>query len=447
MSSLRTFVDALDPQDVIRIASPHDYVPTAIVMEAEKKGRSPVIVVDAEDGQPPVIVNLFGDRGRIARIAGVTEAEFFPRWGEFLSKPIAPRVVSDGPAHEVITQGDDVDCRALPICRHFTEEAGRYVTAGVFVCKDPDTGVRNLSYARMLLKGPRQFSINLGSRGDLWDHHRRAEAGKRNLEAAVVIGAAPAFYLAAAAKVAMSFDEYDLAGSLLGRPLDIVKCRTIDVEVPADAEYVLEGEILADVRDDEGPAAEYTGYASEKSTRNVFVVKAMTRKTAPLYLDIVPGKSAEHLLMAGIARQARDYSRIKEMVPSLHAISFPISGNLFHAYLSLKNPIAGEARRALLVLFGADPYVKLAIAVDHDIDVFDEAAVQGALATRFQADTGLFVVPKTLCNMLDPSSAGGVAAKLGIDATLPPGWTEKPTTLPADAVRAARDVLATWRAR
>jgi UbiD family decarboxylase len=293
----------------------------------------------------------------------------------------------------------------------------------------------------MLPKGPAQFSINLGSRGDLWEHHKRAESRKKNLEVAVVIGAPPAFYLAASAKVAPDVDEYDIAGSLLGRPLDVIRCRTVDIEVPADAEYVLEGEILAEQRDDEGPAAEYTGYASERSTRNVFIVKAITRKSKPIYLDIVPGKSAEHLLLAGIARQARDYARIKEMVPSLYAINFPISGNLFHANLSLKNPLAGEARRAMLVLFGADPYVKLAIAVNHDIDVFNEAAVQGALATRFQADTGMFVVPKTLCNLLDPSSTGGMSAKLGIDATVPSDWPEKPATLPPEAVRAAAEIL------
>lgn len=445
MSSLRAFIEELDPNDVVRISSSYDFVPTAIVIEAEKRGRSPVVIVEAEGLRPQVVVNLFGNRSRIAKIAGLAEPEFFPCWSGFLNKPIAPRVVSNGAAQEIFVEGDAVDCTALPVCRHFTEEAGRYITAGIFVCKDPDTGIRNLSYARLLPKGPRQFSINLGSRGDLWEHHKRAESRKKNLEVAVVIGAPPAFYLAASAKVAPDVDEYDIAGSLLGRPLDVIKCKTVDLEVPADAEYVLEGEILAEQRDDEGPAAEYTGYASDRSTRNVFVVKAITRKSKPIYLDIVPGKSAEHLLLAGIARQARDYARIKEMVPSLHAINFPIAGNLFHAYLSLKNPIAGEARRALLVLFGADPYVKLAVAVDHDIDVHDEAAVQGALATRFQADTDLFVVPKTLCNMLDPSSARGVSAKLGIDATVPPDWTEKVATLPREAVRAAAEILAQWR--
>lgn len=189
MSSLQDFIDGLTPEEVLRIPSPYDYVPTAIVIEAEKGGRSPVVIVEAEGSRPQVVVNLFGDRGRIARIAGLAESEFFSRWGGFLANPIAPRLVSDGPAQEVIAEGDAVDCSTLPICRHFAEEAGRYVTAGVFVCKDPDTGTRNLSYARMLPKGPRQFSINLGSRGDLWEHHKRAESRKKNLEVAVVIGA------------------------------------------------------------------------------------------------------------------------------------------------------------------------------------------------------------------------------------------------------------------
>ena len=182
MSSLREFINELDGDDVIRISSPHDYVPTAIVMEAERRGQSPVVVVEAADGRPQIVVNLFGDRGRIARIAGLSEAEFFPRWGGFLERPIAPRLVAQGPAQEIVVEGDQVDCSILPVCRHFAEEAGPYLTAGVFVCKDPDTGTRNLSYARLLPKGPRQFSINLGSRGDLWEHHKRLEARNKPLK-------------------------------------------------------------------------------------------------------------------------------------------------------------------------------------------------------------------------------------------------------------------------
>ncbi|MCC6949709.1 MAG: UbiD family decarboxylase [Bradyrhizobiaceae bacterium] len=443
MASLQQFLDSLPADQVFRIRSPIDYVPTAVVMELEKQGRSPVIIVEPEQpGGMPVVINLFGDRSRIARIAGVELDQLFPQWGRFLDTPIKPRMVKDGPVHEVVLEGAKADCTTLPISKHFAEDGGRYVSSGVFVAKDPDTGVRNLSFARMLMKAPNRFSINLGSRGDLWEHQGRAAARGKNLEVAVVIGAQPAVYLAASAKVAMTIDEYDLAGGFLGKPVDLVKCKTVDIEVPAESEIVLEGEILADEHEDEGPVAEYTGYSSRRSTRNVFCMKTMTRRQKPIYLDITPGLSSEHLTLAGIARQARDYTRIKEMIPGLKAIHFPRSGNSFHCYMSMKKMAEGEARRALMMLFGVDPYVKLGVVVDEDVDVFNEAEVLWAVATRFQADTDMFVVPKVLCNMLDPTSVNGTNAKLGIDATVPKGWQEQRATIDPEVLAQARTLIA-----
>jgi UbiD family decarboxylase len=442
MTTLREFIASLPADDVLRVRAPIDYVPTALVMELEKSNRRPVIYIEPGDElSMPVVVNLFGDRRRIARIAGVELEDFYPSWGRFLDQPIPPRIVDCGPSQELVLLGKDADCSILPIPKHFAADGGRYITSGIFVCKDPDTRVRNLTFARMQQKSPTRFSINLGSRGDLWEHQARAAARGRSLEAAVIIGAQPAVYLAGSAKVAMNVDEFDIAGALLGRPLDLVKCKTIDVEVPAESEIVLEGEILADEFEDEGPTAEYTGYSSRRSTRNVFVVKAITRRKSPIYLDIITGDSSEHLIIAGVGRQARDYTRLKEMVPGLKAINFPRSGHSYHAYFSMKKMAEGEARRALMLLFGLDPYLKLAIAVDEDVDVFNETDVMWALATRFQADSDMFVVPKVLCSQLDPSSKGGAAAKLGLDATVPADWIEERATISPEAMMAAQALL------
>ena len=444
LATLRGFIEALEPDELLRIKDPVpvDDVPSALVMELEKSGKSPVIMMENVQGSTmPVMVNLLATRKRIARIAALEEKDFYPAWGGILANPIKPRIVESGPAQELVFIGDEADCNTLPLARHFAEDGGRYINAGVLVCKDPDTGVRNLSYQRLCQKGPRRFSSNLGSRGDIWEHLNRVTARGKNLEVAIVIGAPPAFYLAAAAKVAMDVDEYDIAGSLMGQPMDLVKCKTIDMEVPADAEIVIEGELLHDEHENEGPVAEYTGYSSDKSTRNVFVVKAITRRRNPIFMDIVPGTSSEHLLLAGIGRHARDYARLKEMIPGLKAINFPRSGLLYHAYFSFKRVAEGEARRALMLLFGLDPYLKLAIAVDEDVDVFNEAEVMWALATRFQADTDMFVMPKVFCNQLDPSSHDGMGAKLGIDATVPRGWKEQKAQIKPEAAEMARALI------
>jgi UbiD family decarboxylase len=444
MPSLTDFLGQLPPEEILRISEPVDldYFPTALILELERRKRFPVLWLERPAGfGMPVVANLFGDRGRIARMAGVVPGEFNAAWLKAEAHPIPPRVVPSGPVQEVVVTGPAMDAGLLPISRHFQQDAGRYISSGILVCKDPDTGVRNLSYQRLQLKGPDRFGASLHSRGHIWDHLQRAEARGRNLEVAVVIGAHPAVYLAAGAKVAMEVDEYDLAGGLLGKPLDLVRCRTIDLEVPADAEIVLEGELLAGTHEAEGPFGEYTGYSTSRSTQNVFALKAITRKRAPIYQDLIPGYSTEHLLLGRVAKEAHVYERLKEVVPTLTALNYPKSGTHFHAYFSMKQTAEGQARHALMLLFGLDSYVKFAVAVDEDVDVFNEEEVLWALATRFQADRDLFVVPRVFCNRLDPSSADGMAAKLGLDATAPFDWDVERTTLPAEAVEAARRLL------
>ena len=419
-----------------------DYGPTALVLELEARGRAPIVVLEEAAGfGMPVVSNLFGSRERIARMVGAAPGGFNEAWTRAMAQAIPPRLVETGPVHDVIEIGSDVDVGALPISRHFAQDAGRYVGAGILVCKDPDTGVRNLSYQRLQLKGPRRFGASLHSRGHIWDHLQRCKARGRNLDVAVVIGTHPAINLAAGAKVAMEVDEFDIAGALLGRPVDLVRCRTIDVEVPAHAEIVLEGEILAAELEDEGPFGEYTGYATDRSTRNVFVVKAMTRRAKPIFHDIIPGYSAEHLLLGRSAKEAHVFLRLKEMVPTLKALNFPKSGTHFHAYMSFKKQAEGQARQALTLLLGLDPYLKLVVAVDDDVDVFNESEVLWALATRFQADTDMFVVPASFCNRLDPSSRDGLSAKLALDATAPLVWDVERATLPPEALAWARSIL------
>lgn len=446
MPSLRTFLDELAPDEILRVDEPLplDYTPTALVMELEKRQEFPVLFLSQPSGSAmPVVANLFASRQRIARMAGVSApADFNKAWLEAESNLVAPTIVPMGPAQEIVMQGEELDAGLLPISRHFAKDAGRYIGSGILVCRDPDTGVRNLSFQRLHLRGKNRFGASLHSRGHIWDHLMRAAARGQNLPVAVVIGCHPAIYLAAAAKVAMEIDEFDIAGALLKQPVELVQCKTIDVQVPADAEIVLEGELLADRHEDEGPYGEYTGYSTFRSTRNVFVVQAITRRTNPIYLDIIPGNSTEHLLLGRVAKEAHVFNRLKEVLPNIKALNYPKSGTHFHAYLSLRKTAEGQARQALLLLFGLDAYVKLGIVVDEDIDVFNEADVMWALATRFQADTNLFVVPKVFCNRLDPSSVDGMSAKLGLDATLPAQFEAERITLPAEAVEQANALLA-----
>ena len=442
--SLRSFLSDLPESEILRIREPIelDHVPTALVLELERRRQTPVVIIEQPRGYDiPVVANLFASRERIARMAGAPPGGFNDAWTHALGNMIPPTLVSHGAVQEIVIEGSRLDAGKLPISRHFAKDAGRYIGSGILICKDPDTGIRNLSYQRLQLKQPNRFGASLHSRGHIWEHLQRCAARGRDLEVAGVIGVHPAINLAAGAKVASEVDELDLAGALIGEPIELVKCRTIDVEVPAQAEFVLEGKILADVHEDEGPYGEYTGYSTDRSTRNVFVVSAITSRKNPIYHDIIPGCSAEHLLLGRAAKEAHVFTRLKEMVPTLKALNFPKSGTHFHAYMSMKKLAEGQPRHALMLLLGLDPYLKLVVAVDEDVNVFDEEEVLWALATRFQADADMFMVPNVFCNRLDPSSREGMSAKLALDATAPLQWDVERAVLPPDAVRRAAELL------
>ncbi|MFQ5915086.1 MAG: UbiD family decarboxylase [Nitrospinota bacterium] len=432
------------PEEVIRISEPvrPDFLPTAVAWEAEALPNSPAVFLEKIEGfDHPVIFNLFGTRERVARTAGTTREIFGEKWLQAEESPLAPVSVPSGPAQEVILEGKEVDVTRLPILHHFPQDAGRYLCLGMFLCRDPDTGISNLSYHRMQMKGPDRFGVSLHSRGHPWDFFRRQEERGKSLEVAIVIGAHPALHVAAGAEVGMDVDEIAVAGALLGSPVEMVPCKSLELEAPANAEIILEGEILPHVREPEGPFNEYTGYTTSRSTENVFQVKTITRKRDAWYLDVIPGYSSEHLLLSRVSKEARVFKRLKEAVPTLKAMNCPKSGTLFHAYISLKKTAEGMARHALMLLMGLDHYIKLAVAVDEDIDVYNEEEVLWAMATRMQADKDVFIVPGDFMNRLDPSSPDGTAAKMGVDATAPLGWDVERVKIPPEILAEAKGFL------
>lgn len=397
-----------------------DYFLTSLVMEMDKRRNSRVVILENIKGSKiPVVGNIFSSRKRIATMLGCNIDNFPKKWMKAENNLLDPVIVKNGPVKDNIIIGEDVDLFRLPISYHFNDDAGPYITSGILVARDPDSGVYNLSFHRLQLKGKDKFGVSLHSRGHLWDYFRRAEEKRTNLPVAVIVGCHPLIYLAAASKMSMDIDEYSLAGSLMEEPLCLTHGSSCGLLVPAASEIVLEGKILANVREAEGPLGEYTGYSTSRSTENVFVVDAIMNRNDPYFLDIVPGNSSEHLLLGGIAKEIHIIERLREAVPALINVNFPRSGTHFHAYLSMKKTDRGQVKQALILLFGLDHYIKLAIAVDEDINIFNEEEVLWAVATRVQADRDVFIIPDVICNKLDPSSPEGISAKMGIDATMP----------------------------
>jgi 3-polyprenyl-4-hydroxybenzoate decarboxylase len=230
-------------------------------------------------------------------------------------------------------------------------------------------------------------------------------------------------YLAAAAKIT---EEYHKAGALTGEPVELVKCETIDLSVPADAEIVLEGKVLLE-EGDEGPFTEYTGYISGRSTRNLFKVTGMTRRRDAVFMAVAPSNSAEHLLLSGLPKQARISRAVTDFMhtPALEDIIWPVWATHFACFVSMKESVSGApglAKQMGLLLLGLDHYVKIVAVLPHGLDVSDSTLVLGAVAERcdFKLGAGVDVVGTVYSQLLDPSSdKAGTSSKMIIDATGP----------------------------
>jgi 4-hydroxy-3-polyprenylbenzoate decarboxylase len=342
----------------------------------------------------------------------------------------------------VVATGSEIDLWTYPIPVHFSTDAGRYISGGVVIAKDPDTGTGNLNFTRLQVKDAATMGASLHSRGDLWNFQKRQEDNHKALQVAVAIGVHPAISIAAATQLPLDEDELELAGGLMGKAVPVTRAETVDLLVPAHAEMIIEGYIEAGAREDEGPFNEYTGYSTHRSTRHILHVTAITHRKDMIFQDVVPGNASEHLNLSKTSRVPRVFDLVKRTFSNVTAINYPFSGTHFHCYLSMRNPLPGQARQAMLLLFGLDMYLKLVIVVDDDIDVYNEQDVLWALSTRFQADRDLFVVEGVSCNLLDPSAHEGVAAKLGLDATRSPNFSAVRMSLPEDVLHKVRQAIA-----
>jgi UbiD family decarboxylase len=418
---------------------------TAVCLALERDGRRPAVWCPRVQGlDVPVLTNVFASRERIARVLGAADgAGIHAAVRRAVAGRVPPRIAGDGPVLADVTTDGDVDLARIPMLRHFAEDAAPYLTSAVVVAEDPDTGVGNLSYHRCMVRGRAGLATSLHSRGDLFRALRAAEARREVLPVAVVVGGHPLWLLAASARVAADVDERDVAGGLFGAPLECVRTPRYGLAVPASADWVLEGVIDPAVRVDEGPFGEYSGYASARSTNNLVEVQAVCRRPDPILLDVVSGHAPDHLNLGRIPREADLVGKLRDRFPDVVAVHYPPAGTHFHCVVAVRRGAAvGVARQVLLALLGLDPYVKLAVAVDDDVDVRRDDEVTWALATRFQADRDAVIISNLPGSMLDPSSAMGTTARMALDATMPPEFDAVRVSLSERAVAAARRALA-----
>ncbi|MGN1010658.1 MAG: UbiD family decarboxylase [Clostridia bacterium] len=425
---LRDFLKQADEKGVVRHVTEEvkrEYEMSTLMMDLDKEHRYPIVCFDkVENSEFPVVTNILGCRERFAEGLGVAADKVSETYAARIRSRIEEvKVVENAPFNAHTITGDDIDLYKLPIPTHFPIDAGPYVTSGLCVAKDPESGAETLGFHRMQLKGKNKLGISLHSRQRLWEYFRRSEERGESLKAAIVIGVHPNISLGSMALVPYDQGKYGAIAGLFGEPLEVAPCIHSDLMVPAYAEIVLEGEILADVREKEGPFAEFTNYACYRSTENVFKVTAIRYRENAFYHDITPGMSSEHVTVVAVQREGDVLNALHQTLPNIKAVHAPFSAcGLFHCYISMKKIAEGQPQQAIYAAFAVDHNIKMVVVVDEDVDVYNEEEVLWALATRLQADKGVTILPQHLGMgvTLDPSTDElSRTSKMGIDATKP----------------------------
>jgi UbiD family decarboxylase len=384
----------------------------AVMKAAEKLGKA-ILFEKAKGSRYRVINNLFGSREMLALLFETKPERVINVWIDRVRHPIEPTVISTGPVKAVIKKGSDVDLTELPIVTHCSKDVGPYITAGIVVGKDPETGKRNVSVNRMQYKGKAKLGIRMMPPQHLGLIHEKSEKKGKDLEIAVAIGNHPFETLVAATSVAYSIDEFSLSSALRQEPLKLVRCETVDLEVPATAEIVLEGVVRAGIREDEGPYGDFMQYYIPVMKNHVFEVKALTHRKDAIY-QTIQASSLEDTHLLALSREANVYEAVSKVADVQAVCLVP---TILSCMISIKKRFEGEPKNVAAAAFGIYSWLKYCVVVDHDVNVFDVNDIWWALATRSRPETGLLLMENALGFPRDPFNIH--QSKLGIDATAP----------------------------
>jgi 2,5-furandicarboxylate decarboxylase 1 len=383
---------------------------------------------------------LVKDRERQALALGTTPKNVVRHLADrmFTRVPGSSKLVGDGPCKEVKRLGADVDVTALPIPIHSMGDAGRYLGSGITITRDPDTGVRNEAIIRAMVKGPRRMGFWMAARHN-WAHLMKYQERNQPAPMAFAIGLHPGYeILANFSGRHEGYDELEMGAGVLGETLELVKCETIDLEVPAEAEIVIEGIVPPGVREPEGPFGEFTGYSKgAEGPAPVFEITAITRRRDAVFRHMQATRFTDHQPLVSLPMEASLYRRLREIhgATDVHDVSIPPWVTMFTVFVQMTPRWDGQARDVLLGVL-ASPYLhpKIAIAVDEDVDIYNPWDVFWALSNRVNPERDVIVIPHERIHPLDISAPNidrsevtvmRVGGKMAIDATKPALWRKK----------------------
>jgi 2,5-furandicarboxylate decarboxylase 1 len=450
--SLRGFLKMVEtdyPDQLLRISKAVDLrlEMTSVVFELERAGKNPVVIFERPGGfNIPVVTNVAANRRLLAACLGVEQSQLPTAFRERCQKYIPCELVSEAPWNEVVIEDDEVDLYKLPIPLQFSVDGAPYITAGQISARDPVTGVDTTGFHRLMLKGKNRLGVSLHSRRRMYEFHRRAEERGQALPAVITIGTHPLHYMGSMVYAyPPNVRKFEIIGGLFGEPYRLARSGIDDLEIPAGAEIVIEGEILAGLHEPEGPFGEFTGYASYRSTQNVFVAKRIRMRADAMYQNVTSGMSKDHILVSCVTREGEILNALRRNIPNVRNVHVPhTTCGAFVAFISIKKTAEGEPQMAIMAALGTELYTKYVIVVDDDVDIFDLNDVMWAVATRVRAEKDIFFIPGAKAAILDPTSdpQNFTVTKMGIDATRPVGRDFAERLIISDEQRTkAREIL------
>jgi 2,5-furandicarboxylate decarboxylase 1 len=423
--SLRSFVEELQRIDRLTIVN------TEVDPNLELAGvifalqARPVLFPHVKREGFRVVSGICGDRDLFALALGVNRTDLVRILARALDRPKAPDVV-EGPeqpaCHEVVEP--DVDLNRLPILTHTTLDGGPYVTTGIVVVRDEEFGL-NVSFHRLMQIGPRRFTGRIIEGSGL---HTAFGKSTGDLPIAICIGNSLPVLLAAAMSPAKGVNELHLANAL--QPSPVTRCLGSDLLVPAETEIVLEGRLIHEFVD-EGRFIDLTGTLDYVRRQPIFEIDRITHRQAPIFHALLPG-GAEHKLLMGMPREPTIYTEASRQCDCRNVYVTPGGTSWLHAVVQIEKHHPDDGQRAIQAAFRGHTSLKHVVVVDTDVDPFDAADVEWAIATRFQADRDLVVLRDQPSSSLDPSASHVPGAKtrtskMGLDATVP--WTARDGSL------------------
>jgi 4-hydroxy-3-polyprenylbenzoate decarboxylase len=468
---LNDFIAGLDrARELARITEPvsPDLEICALTDRVSKSsGGGPGLLFERPTGYDiPVAVNLFGSMKRICMALGVTHLDELAAEIDELSTPkvptgmldairmlpmigrlrdLMPKTVADAPCQEVVRRDGSLD--EFPILKCWPDDGGRYITFPLVFTKDPETGARNIGTYRMQVFDGRSTGMHWQQHKGGAQHYRVAERLKKRMPVSVALGPDPALAYAATAPMPEGLDELLLAGFLRRERVELVKCVTNDLEVPANAQMILEGYVEPGERRREGPFGDHTGFYSHPDDYPVFHLTCITQRKRPVYLTTVVGIPPMEDYYLGLASERIFLPLIRKTLPEIVDMHFPAAG-IFHnlVLVSIDKRYPGHARKIMNAFWGLGQlmFSKTIVVVDKDVDVQNEAEVAWIVGTHYDPQRDIQFTRGPMDDLEDASDLPAYGSKMGIDATrkwpsegFPRTWPTKITTTPAAAEKAA----------